>query len=452
VTAVSEIQITPVRQPRWSSVHSHIRGLGLDKNGKALLAADGMIGQTEAREAAGVVVGMVKEGRLGGKGVLIVGPSGTGKTAIAVAMARELGEDTPFVAVNGAEVLAAENKAEFLMQALRRAVGVRMRDEREVVTGVVTDLKYIKRTSPFSPLPVLGGAKVTLETKDDSGTFTVGPEVAQQFQELGIRKGDVIIIDINTGEVRRLGRVAEKAAVKYDIDVAGSVEVPSGKVRSRREIVRTLTLHDIDASIAAQRAAFTIFGFLREESAISDEVRARTDELVKKLRDDGKAELVPGILFIDDAHMLDIEAYSFLTKAMEGEFAPIMVLATNRGMTTIRGTEEVSPHGMPRDLLDRLLIITTRPYTEDEVREIIKVRASEEDVELSDDALAALTKIGVERSLRYSVQLLQPAKLVAERRGSSRVEASDVEQVSKLFVDLRTSIDYVEKYKDLLLR
>ncbi|ESQ23901.1 MAG: DNA helicase TIP49, TBP-interacting protein [uncultured Acidilobus sp. OSP8] len=150
--------------------------------------------------------------------------------------------------------------------------------------------------------------------------------------------------------------------------------------------------------------------------------------------------------------MLDTEAFSFLTKAMESEFVPIIVLATNRGMTTVRGTDEVAPHGMPRDLLDRLLIITTRPYTEDEIREILKLRASEEDVELSEDALALLTKIGKERSLRYAVQLLQPAKVVAERRGSGRVEVPDVEYVSKIFADLRTSIDYVEKYKDLLLR
>ncbi|MGC9210524.1 MAG: RuvB-like helicase [Acidilobus sp.] len=449
---MSEIQITPVKQARWSSVHSHIRGLGLDANGKAKFAADGMIGQTEAREAAGLIVELVKQGRLGGKGVLIVGPSGTGKTAIAVAMARELGEDTPFVAVNGSEVLAAENKTEFLMQSLRRAMGVRIKEVREVVTGVVTELKYLKKTSPFYPYPVLGGAKVTLETKDDSGTFTVGPEVAQQFQALGIRKGDVIMIDVETGDVRRLGRVKEKAERVFDIDVTGQVEIPSGKVRSRREIVRTLTLHDIDASLAAQRAAFTLFGFLREEATITDEIRSRTDELVKKLRDEGKAELVPGILFIDDAHMLDIEAFSFLTKAMESEFAPIIVLATNRGMTTIRGTDEVAPHGMPRDLLDRLLIITTKPYSPDEIREILKVRAEEEDVALSEDALALLTKIGAERSLRYAVQLLQPAKMVAERRGSSKVEASDVEYVSKLFADLKTSIEYVEKYKDLLLK
>jgi DNA helicase TIP49 (TBP-interacting protein) len=35
-----------------------------------------------------------------------------------------------------------------------------------------------------------------------------------------------------------------------------------------------------------------------------------------------------------------------------------------KGITNIRGTNYKSPHGMPVDLLDRLLIITTNPYDE----------------------------------------------------------------------------------------
>ena len=42
-------------------------------------------------------------------------------------------------------------------------------------------------------------------------------------------------------------------------------------------------------------------------------------------------------------------------------------MATNRGITKIRGTEYLSPHGIPLDLLDRALIITTVPYGEKEI-------------------------------------------------------------------------------------
>ncbi len=34
--------------------------------------------------------------------------------------------------------------------------------------------------------------------------------------------------------------------------------------------------------------------------------------------------------------MLDMECFSFLNRALESDMAPILVVATNRGITTIR--------------------------------------------------------------------------------------------------------------------
>ena len=36
-------------------------------------------------------------------------------------------------------------------------------------------------------------------------------------------------------------------------------------------------------------------------------------------------------------HMLDIECFSWLNRALEHDMAPVLVVATNRGVTTIRG-------------------------------------------------------------------------------------------------------------------
>lgn len=72
--------------------------------------------------------------------------------------------------------------------------------------------------------------------------------------------------------------------------------------------------------------------------------------------------MVPGVLFVDEVHMLDIECFSFMNRALENESSPIVILATNRGITEIRGTDYRSPHGLPMDLLDRLVIIHTVPY------------------------------------------------------------------------------------------
>jgi RuvB-like protein 2 len=72
--------------------------------------------------------------------------------------------------------------------------------------------------------------------------------------------------------------------------------------------------------------------------------------------------------------MLDIECFSFLNRALESDMAPILIMATNRGITKIRGTNQQSPHGIPIDLLDRVLIITTKPYEIDEIKQILKIR------------------------------------------------------------------------------
>ena len=46
-------------------------------------------------------------------------------------------------------------------------------------------------------------------------------------------------------------------------------------------------------------------------------------------------------------------------RALEDDLAPILVMATNRGVTRIRGTDYKTAHGLATDLLHRLLIIRT---------------------------------------------------------------------------------------------
>ena len=101
-------------------------------------------------------------------------------------------------------------------------------------------------------------------------------------------------------------------------------------------------------------------------------------------------------------------------------------MATNRGITKIRGTNQVSPHGLPLELLDRLLIITTKPYTTDEIKQILSIRCEEEDVEMDNEAKDLLTKIGAETSLRYAIHLITTANLIAQKRKSNEVEMDDI--------------------------
>lgn len=437
------------------SLHSHIKGLGI-REGKVQFIADGFVGQVEAREAAYYVTRLIKEGRFGGKGVLFVGPPGTGKTALAIGIARELGFDTPFVHLSAAEIFSLEiKKTEFLTRALRRGVGIRIREVRKVYEGVVRKIDYRFGRHPYNPyaqIPV--AAAITLRTKQEEKTLRVPQEIAQQLAESNVEAGDVIWIDEETGRVFVQGKTEEEGGETYDIYVRKKLEVPSGPVYKDKEITRYFTCHDLDVLNARQQGLISMlmFGTSGEEKEIPIEVRKAVDEFITKTVNEGKGELIPGVIFIDDAHMLDIETWAFLTRAMESELSPIMILATNRGFTKIRGTDIESPHGIPLDMLDRLTIIRTRFYNEQEIREIIKIRAREEKVDLSEEALVTLTKIGVEHSLRYAVQLLSPSLIRAKEMGRSRVEKEDVEYIKKLFVSTRESVEYIKEQEKFFLR
>jgi len=84
---------------------------------------------------------MVQQSRISGRSILISGPPSTGKTAIAMAMAQNLGENVPFTMLSSSEVFSLEmSKTEALMQAFRKSIGIRIEEESEVVEGEVVEI------------------------------------------------------------------------------------------------------------------------------------------------------------------------------------------------------------------------------------------------------------------------------------------------------------------------
>lgn len=176
-----------------------------------------------------------------------------------------------------------------------------------------------------------------------------------------------------------------------------------------------------------------------KKTEVTEKLRTEINRVVNKYIDQGIAELVPGVLFIDEVHMLDIECFTYLNRALESSLSPIVVFATNRGLCSIRGTDVMAPHGIPVDLLDRILIIRTMPYSLEEIVQIISIRSETESIEVGEDALVALGEIGARTSLRYAVQMLTPARIIAETSGRDSIVVSDVEEVDELFYDAKSS-------------
>jgi RuvB-like protein 1 (pontin 52) len=188
-----------------------------------------------------------------------------------------------------------------------------------------------------------------------------------------------------------------------------------------------------------------------KKTEITEKLRAEINKVVNRYIDTGVAELVPGVLFIDEVHMLDIECFTYLNRALESSLAPIVIFATNRGICQIKGTEMSAPHGVPVDLLDRLVIIRTLPYAADEMVKILAVRAATEGLRVDEESLARLGEIGDATSLRHAVQLLTPAAVMAKTNGREEIVLGDLEEVGDLFLDAKASAKLLTEQADKYL-
>ncbi|XP_046322284.1 ruvB-like 2 isoform X2 [Marmota monax] len=332
VAATTKVpEIRDVTRIERIGAHSHIRGLGLDDALEPRQASQGMVGQLAARRAAGVVLEMIREGKIAGRAVLIAGQPGTGKTAIAMGMAQALGPDTPFTAIAGSEIFSLEmSKTEALTQAFRRSIGVRIKEETEIIEGEVVEIQ-IDRPATGTGSKV---GKLTLKTTEMETIYDLGTKMIESLTKDKVQAGDVITIDKATGKISKLGRSFTRAR---DYDAMGSqtkfVQCPDGELQKRKEVVHTVSLHEIDVINSRTQGFLALFS--GDTGEIKSEVREQINAKVAEWREEGKAEIIPGVLFIDEVHMLDIESFSFLNRALESDMAPVLIMATNRGITRV---------------------------------------------------------------------------------------------------------------------
>ncbi|GMT32995.1 hypothetical protein PFISCL1PPCAC_24292, partial [Pristionchus fissidentatus] len=447
MATIGGLAVKDVLKVERIGTHSHIRGLGLSQTLEPATVGDGMVGQHAARRAAGLIVKMIKEGKIAGRAILIAGEPGSGKTALAMGISKALGQETPFVSMTASEIYSVEvSKTEALNQAFRKAIGVKIAEESEVLEGEVVSIEIDRPASGVGPKV----GKMTLKTTDMEAIYDVGAKMSESCVKERISAGDVVQIDRATGRVTRLGRSYTRQN-DYDAFSAQTkfVQCPNGEIQKKSQVVHNVTLHEIDVINSRTQGYLALF--TGDTGEIKTEVRDQINTKVNEWREEGKASIQPGVLFIDEVHLLDLECYSFINRALESDLAPILIMATNRPTSAVRGTELISPHGIPGDLLDRSLIIRTGKLSPEEITQVFSLRADEEGVKLDTKALAILTRLAGETNFRYAMQLIALGNVFRERSKRDIVSAEDIGKAYTMFIDRTRSKNLLQQHNDQYL-
>ena len=273
---------------------------------------------------------------------------------MALAMSHELGSKVPFCAMVGSEVYSGEvKKTEVLGSAFRRAIGellvflhvaarwfgrarnskpelqslsrlaerahtpsraprygsltpgLRIKETKEVYEGEVTELTPSEAENPLSGYgKTISHVIVGLKTVKGTKQLRLDPSVYEAIQKERVVVGDVIYIEANTGAVKRVGR-SDAYASEFDLEAEEYVPLPKGDVHKRKELVQDVTLHDLDMANARPQGGQDIMSVMGQlvkggRTEVTDKLRREINKVVDKYIEQGVAELVPGVLFIDE--------------------------------------------------------------------------------------------------------------------------------------------------------
>ncbi|CAG2104262.1 unnamed protein product [Medioppia subpectinata] len=427
-------EVKNVSKSQRISAHSHVKGLGLDESGAAIAVAAGLVGQQPAREAAGIVVELIKLKRMAGRAALFAGPPGTGKTAIALAIAQELGSKVPFCPMVASEVYSTEvKKTEVLMENFRRAIGLRIKEVKEVYEGEVTEMTPTETENPLGGYgKTISHIIIGLKTAKGTKQLKLDPSIYESLQKERVEVGDVIYIEANSGSVKRQGR-SDAYATEYDLEAEEYVPIPKGDVHKKKEVVQDIL------KIRAQTEGI----FIDDEALLHlSEIGSKTTlrYAVQLLNPAMQLARVNQSSTIDLKVLKEVNELFFDAKQSAKILAQQSAKYMKYGRCIVRGTEDIySPHGIPLDLLDRLMIVKTIPYNTQEMLQILKIRAQTEGIFIDDEALLHLSEIGSKTTLRYAVQLLNPAMQLARVNQSSTIDLKVLKEVNELFFDAKQS-------------
>ena len=130
----------------------------------------------------------------------------------------------------GSEVFSSEiKKTEVLMENFRRAIGLRIKETKEVYEGEVTELSPVETENPVAGYSkTVSHVVIGLKTAKGTKQLKLDPSIYESLQKERVEVGDVIYIEANSGAVKRLGR-SDTFATEFDLEAEEYVPLPKVK-------------------------------------------------------------------------------------------------------------------------------------------------------------------------------------------------------------------------------
>jgi RuvB-like protein 2 len=187
-------------------------------------------------------------------------------------------------------------------------------EETEIIEGEVVEIQVDTAAASSSSSSNKGADKIgklTLKTTEMETVYDLGTKMIESLTKEKVTAGDIITIDKATGRVTKIGRSFTRSR---DYDAMGPqtrfVQCPEGELQKRKEVVHVVSLHEIDVINSRSQGFLALFA--GDTGEIKSEVREQIDSKVNEWREEGKATVIPGVLFIDEVHMLDSEWRRFI--------------------------------------------------------------------------------------------------------------------------------------------
>jgi RuvB-like protein 1 (pontin 52) len=202
-------------------------------------------------------------------------------------------------------------------------LGLRIKETKEVYEGEVTELTPTEAENPLSGYgKTVSHVIVGLKTVKGTKQLRLDPTIYEAILKEKIVVGDVVYIEAFTGAVKvrflrfyflisvvnsgiqRVGR-SDAYAASYDLESETYVPLPKGDVHKRKELVQDVTLGDLDTANARPQGGqdiMSIMGSLVKtgRTEVTDKLRKEVNKVVKGYVDQGVAEVIPGVVFIDE--------------------------------------------------------------------------------------------------------------------------------------------------------